>query len=825
MFLKDAFISIGRVPVLYLPYFFSPGARMIGNPSIGFEINRGMFVNTTFEIFGTYPSFKKTKQSSFSTLLSSSSKPSNVSPGSSIYTESENLTDLQKWAQSTNSYFALIFDAYEKTPYYSESFSTLNDNRGSSVFGYSLNLNLFKDILKIESNTMISLASEGNKNGIEKYNQYSIFRYDGLLNLTLNSKTTSLKIKLPYLSDPKVKKTYSNRLSTFSLDSLWNRNQTFPSSYSSDINFYKWEVEGKYKLPINSKGNFLDYFEISSFEANILSKWKKVDGFYKYAFDSYTLPKFSSKFGGTIFEKNFSEEDELKDSSNEESEKTFDIKLLEKQGLSNFSFSKLAKEFLEKEENTSYKSIIGDVDRLTLSNENEKKVEGIIQLNYDIKDDFYYRTNNLNESNEESELYNKSNLNVLFSSNVFNNNLDIISNLNITNFYKVNNDLKIKTIIKNTNSIKFPQLNFSYFIDLKYFENSYEKTTVEKNDIDYFNFDIDHVSKHSIQWSKKYDFSTYYLVPTLSYILPPLKTILKPSLRYVGSVIDDTISADLDFNSSFYLKSISNKFNLNMGDFLFSLDGKYDFSKNTNSSKFFDPYSLSMLFRYNNKENKISISQFLNYKGISDVGVRNSFSSIKTFFDSKILDSELNISTFENNLSLDYWKNTVKIVDYQNYWWKNRMGIKFSFDSTFNFSFREKYSTYLKLKTDFSFGIAKFLFLDISFTTSNHGFYRYYVGDDFKFSLMMEDLLRSFDFFGNGRHNTQFNLEDVSIDLVHKMEDWDLHCKYKGTVVLSNYTYKWVPTLSIFLQWKTIPELKIENSFSTNSDGSWVRSN
>ena len=33
--------------------------------------------------------------------------------------------------------------------------------------------------------------------------------------------------------------------------------------------------------------------------------------------------------------------------------------------------------------------------------------------------------------------------------------------------------------------------------------------------------------------------------------------------------------------------------------------------------------------------------------------------------------------------------------------------------------------------------------------------------------------------FGDGRRNTQFNLEKVSLDVIHAMEDWDLHCKHR----------------------------------------------
>ena len=69
MFIENAYLSIGRVPVLWLPFFVFPGSRMLGNPAIGIESDRGWFVNTTFEFYGTYPGVSNGSSSSFTRLL------------------------------------------------------------------------------------------------------------------------------------------------------------------------------------------------------------------------------------------------------------------------------------------------------------------------------------------------------------------------------------------------------------------------------------------------------------------------------------------------------------------------------------------------------------------------------------------------------------------------------------------------------------------------------------------------------------------------------------------------------------------------------------
>ena len=78
---------------------------------------------------------------------------------------------------------------------------------------------------------------------------------------------------------------------------------------------------------------------------------------------------------------------------------------------------------------------------------------------------------------------------------------------------------------------------------------------------------------------------------------------------------------------------------------------------------------------------------------------------------------------------------------------------------------------------------------------------------------MWQDLLRSFDFSGDGRSNTQFTMEAVELSVIHHMADWDLHCKYEGSVVLSDLEWRWNPVFTVFLQWKAIPEIKVDRQF------------
>ena len=78
---------------------------------------------------------------------------------------------------------------------------------------------------------------------------------------------------------------------------------------------------------------------------------------------------------------------------------------------------------------------------------------------------------------------------------------------------------------------------------------------------------------------------------------------------------------------------------------------------------------------------------------------------------------------------------------------------------------------------------------------------------------MWDDLLRSFDLFGEGRYNTNFNMSSLSFEVVHYMSDWELHCNYSTSVVLSQNVYTFVPEFSIYLSWNILPDLSIDRSW------------
>jgi hypothetical protein len=146
--------------------------------------------------------------------------------------------------------------------------------------------------------------------------------------------------------------------------------------------------------------------------------------------------------------------------------------------------------------------------------------------------------------------------------------------------------------------------------------------------------------------------------------------------------------------------------------------------------------------------------------------------------------------------------------------WKGRVTLSSSLSSALQLNLLRYTDSILQFSWDTKLGIAEFLDLKFSVTSSNRNIYRYFpsFADELGVSRLnvVEDLLKSFNFFNpDDRLESNFNLHDVSFSLVHYMHDWQLNMEYKGNPELNEVNrYTWRSEFSIFVQWNPIPEIK-----------------
>jgi hypothetical protein len=152
--------------------------------------------------------------------------------------------------------------------------------------------------------------------------------------------------------------------------------------------------------------------------------------------------------------------------------------------------------------------------------------------------------------------------------------------------------------------------------------------------------------------------------------------------------------------------------------------------------------------------------------------------------------------------------------------WKNRIQLDFQVLTEWNISLLQNTNSQLTFNINFSFSVHEFIKITFALESENTEMYRYFEGPadavGFERRSFLQDLWWSLDIFNaENRENTLFNAKSISLSIVHNLRDWDLHIDYSGNPVLRDdeegiQYYKWDWTLSFFIQWNPIPEIKRE---------------
>ncbi len=154
--------------------------------------------------------------------------------------------------------------------------------------------------------------------------------------------------------------------------------------------------------------------------------------------------------------------------------------------------------------------------------------------------------------------------------------------------------------------------------------------------------------------------------------------------------------------------------------------------------------------------------------------------------------------------------------------WKNRVTFRFETGADWQMNLLRFTESRFDFTLALTLGIHEFLDLTFSSRSRNSVTYQYIprLADTVgvRQRNVAADLLRSFNFFNEqDRIDSPFNLQDLSVRATHYLADWDLSITYRGSPqrrVLSvdgepeRPVLKWVGTFTAFLIWRPIPELR-----------------
>ncbi len=806
MFLSSATFNIGRVPIFYLPFFFFPGSRILGNPSFGFTSTKGAFLNTTFELIGSYPKIETTDESSsFSSLLKTTSDASDESVNGYYYSEAEELTGLEKFARNTSSYLTLMADFYRGGSNATELPS------GGIHLGVDSVFNLFDKKLKISVFTGVATPKNTTDKGL---------RYYGNNTLSFSSLGLSLSLKFPYYSDRTVLYNYSNRLTGFSYGPLLGEESKFPTDYSSSgISSFTRSFSLTYSLPSSVKIPFVSSFSLKnlSIEGNYSivekSSSSTLSSDKNSLLASYTLPSLSLSLSGNILSLSSQSSSSSQDpasSAEDTSEEAAETDELERKLL------------IER-----YSLLAGKTESSTLT-------ASRLNLSYTVTEDFSDRTENNTTTDEKKsqKLSSTTYTRITLEGNVSDivNVSDVFTYSHVytqsTDYAQSSWSKKTTTSPLNTLKVSVPFFGLTYNLSLKPFDYSEEETDKKEKTVTSkkFEFTKDYVKTHSLVFSKSFETEEGRFTGELTYIIPPLDSSLTPLLKWAKSGV--TLSLYMLFKETdgvFEHDNVRFTAGYSSSCVVFSSTVDYQTKGIESVNDYLEPLSLSSSLRLKTKDGKYYVEEAVEGDGDTD----GFFTLLKTTLRLSDVTASAVFSRNGEKMELESINIRSNLSGKSFQLWKGRIYCSFGLDSVLFLNHRDRTKSYLTLSPSVTFSIAEFIDIRFSFRTQNNRLGSYYEDDSFSPRLMWKDALRSVDFFGDGRNNTNFILQNVSLEIVHYMEDWNLNIKYTTSFTKGNADGKTVytlqPSLSVYLSWNTMPDLKAEENWTMDASGKWTR--
>ena len=806
MFLSSVFFNIGRVPIFYLPFFFYPGSRILGNPVFGFSSNKGAFVNTTFELFGNYPELEEVDESSsFSAILKSTDDQSSFVPKGFYYGAKEDEDSFSSWVSKTKSHLALLVDSY------SGSNGTSLPKGGLHV-ALDGAINLFDGKLKIKF-----LDGIGYTSPVKKTNDK--FRFYGDNSLELSTWGFNIKASFPFYSDQYVLRDFSSRLTGFSISPLLGEETTLPKDKSS-ISSFSRTLSGSWSLPGKYTGFFLSSLNLKNISFKETYNYNSSKD--EFLVSEIVSPSLSFYLSGSLLD--------LKANTQKDTnaEKTEDKK---------------------EDNNETVDPLLGNKYSFTgaETKKETKNSKTYINLGWsfsgDILDNKSYSAGEEKGSGSSYVFSGKATLNTgvgdyLIVKDTLTPSYSLKNTKSIYSSYETNTR-KENISVTNNLSLSIPYIYLTYNLSLKLYtlddvseEKVYNSGNVNENnkrEETPFSWDKSSVKTHELQFSKSFDTTLGKFSGKVSFVLPPLSFAINPSISYAYNIFSSSFSWSFkEVDDNIQPQKSNLKFAINASNISASVESIYNFESFTGhfESKKLRLYGSLSLFTDNKKW---SIEEKIDYVPENSVGEKNWFNYLSTNIKMDAISSSIVFSSIETN-KIELERVTIKtdINSKSVQFWKGRVFLSFTLKSSLNYLNREKNRSSFTLEPQIKFSIAEFLDFKLSLITENRNIGSYFVGEKFSLSSLFEDLARSMDFFGDGRNNTSFILRSISMEAIHVMDDWNLNCKYSTEIVKSNViggsVYTLQPSLSIFLSWKTMPDLKVEENWRQvkGDDGSLV---
>lgn len=874
MAFANGVLSIGVVPLFYLPFFYYPADEMLFHPVFGFRNKEGYFLQTTTYLIGRKPLAKQEKSSSFSNFLQ----------GDTLKKQKLESLFFKKLDEDASiqdpAYLKVMFDMYSRLGYlvglegkFAPKRSYIRDIDFNAFIGFS---NTIYPLSSSSSGNLFSVFAPGSdkKGELNKSNFFGKvvpFRYNFNFNMSLTKEPFNVGIAFPFISDPFFKKDFMNRSEDMNwFNYMLNKDKLAKeSSTTSEETSYSWRLTGNVRpsfpilRPWVSSISIDDISTALNFYSKTNSKLTGLQATYsperKFYYPQSLKPIFKLSMSGTIFSTSMLETKKRNQNKKEIAPLLKDIK----------------NPFLEETE-----------EKKDVTEKSEQKQKKIAEMNdEEIKEKIASLTESVytNLLNSCLPIYKATtppSSSSYFLTNIFKYDLtyrlsgqaiyesifdhdewkepkDINWNKFYSKFYQLKGDASInsslslyKGLVTLTNSLVFSS---------NYQGHPYVKDKSRENTLKLNNYKANIYSLKNTNTLNITPFTNSNIFKPITFSWTMSETLLQR--KFIGTASDPkweiekvkwnkemitshSASTVLGFTLGKYTQSFNLSMNLkpllsaytfsavfNIPYIKFNLSTKYFEKENASKKWFWDPLkfttsfslpfniSLSQEYVYNiedKKHDRFALNFSWKYVSFSYTMTRTLPYKLNASSGWQADGSEKKFipSAFDMSFS-----NSSKPLEF--YSWKNRIHFQASFSSSLHFNLVRLTDSYFTFAPRVTFKIHEFVDVSFSATSRNDSIVKYF-GNSFNLPItfqgetnIFKDILYSFFFWDKEKRQlSDFKLKSINFELTHHLKDWTMTISYsiKPTLktVGSRKTYNFDPTISFFVQWNPIGDIKIK---------------
>jgi hypothetical protein len=827
-------LYMGNVPIIYIPFYFKPGNDLLFNPSLGEDVRKGPFVQTTTYLLG----HKKIDSSGdfFQIGLESGSIFELQRIG--LYSFKVRKVD----ENPKENKLKLMADYYTRLGGY----AAVDSQFYSLGIIESLDFQFGMGVTRSIDSSYNTFFSEGDE-FVSRWNESWLFgtRLPIRFGTYVKIKAGVWSFNFEYYSDPSYYTDFADRQESFDwlnyVMSDFTSQEIEEKTYSRDISQFVWSMNGSWSLKDNPLAPWITDLSVSSIKGSVTFDKKTDAGIsledplsptrFFFAPSKLTLPSLAMSLAGTLF--TYPMTSEKKESPDRDGQTTGtlnpvnpwddSVKSAQTDTTSPDSGDNTGQNDLSVPSRRGDLPVTGEDDPFKFS------------LTYSLSPNFNMETPTDNagwtspEDNDwalkQSALTLGSRGDLRMNLNFFQDFLSIKGSLGMNQNYKTHADFA-GSGIELTEAEKTSDYSSTSFEWNEQFQLAMqplrEIPLVGSSSINYsFNSVLYRYKFLSytagsdpvyldqwVQWNREYISQhqiggTFVFKPPLVTVSCEMTTDLPPEPKQFY------ILPRLNFEWRGFSLSASDRLNYKFEEEEWLVD---DFTLDAKYKAFDGKLQISQRVLYDLEESRLqeSFSQLdlwffylkykMNYTTTYDWDTTN-FRWISG--DKRFVPSELS-----SGIKFNYVMKPL---------WKNRLQMQTGVDMLWRINLVQPNDNVLSFSWNLNLNLFRFLDLKFEVVSENNSMYIYFeewrdyfgMDDSLDYDLVT-DLLKSFNFFSPGqqdRYDSFFNLKKINVTLIHHLRDWDLSLTYTGYPKREDDSYNWESAFTIAVQWNPIPSI------------------